>query len=229
MKNNIITDLINLAFPNCCYHCNRYIENEKYICTKCFNSLDKTNYHKNPKTNELYQFIKRYVKIKNAFSLYYFRDFGVLQTLIHNLKYYNKKNIGTWLGEIYGQILVEETNFNFDLIIPIPLHKKRELKRGYNQSEIIANGLNKYLQNKVLTSAVCRIKNTDSQTTKDKEKRRIDLLNAFEIIDKNILENKHILLVDDIITTGSTIIECASTIKKSINCEITICSIGKTI
>ena len=229
MSTSIFTDFINLTFPNCCFHCNRYIEEEKYICKKCFNLLDKTEYHKNSKTNELYQFVKKYIKIENAFSLYYYRDFGVLQTLMHQLKYYNKKNIGIWLGEIYGKTLIEETNFNFDLIIPIPLHKKRKIERGYNQSEMIVKGLNKYLNCEISTSAVCRITNTISQTTKKRNERRIDLKGAFEVYNKNILENKHILLVDDIITTCSTIIECAETIKKSVKCKISICSIGRTM
>lgn len=224
----ILNDLFNLIFPNCCYTCGEILDNCKYICSKCFKNIQQTNYHKNPRSNELFAFFYKYFEIEGAFSMFYYEKSDILANLIHRLKYNNKKNIGIWLGELYGKILKKDFKHNFDYIIPVPLHKSKERQRGYNQSKMIAIGLNKYISGCINECSLIKVKKTNSQTLKGKRKRRTDIIDTFKLINAELLCGKKILLVDDIITSGSTMQECIKTIKETIDCKITICSIGRT-
>ncbi len=223
----ILYDLINLAFPSCCYYCDNTLETELYVCNRCLGNIKKTNYHQIPKRNELYTLLND-PEINGAFSMYYYEESGILQRLIYKLKYNHKKNIGIWMGEIYGKILQREYICNFDYIIPVPLHKSKESLRGYNQSKMIAIGLNKYISGCINDNSLIKIRDTASQTLKNKNKRRTDIIGSFRLMNAELLNNKNILLVDDIITSGSTILECIKTIKEGVNCNITVCSIGRT-
>lgn len=222
-------DFFNLILPNSCLSCDKILdEEEKYLCDKCFLELKLTNYHLD-KYNELYVKLFKKTDIKMAFSyLFYIKD-NPIQELIHSMKYKNRSKIALYLGELYGKILRIDLDFiHFDLIIPIPLHNNRKKTRGYNQSEYICLGLNKYLNSIVDTKSVIRKKNTNSLTLKGSEDREKEIKNAFEILKPENLKDKNILLVDDIITTGSTISECANEIKKNVSCNIYVCSIART-
>ena len=175
----IFNDLLNLIFPSCCYNCDEIIRENKYICQNCFQKIKETNYHKSSKSNELYVKLYKNFDIEGAFSMYYYEEGSALKTLIHYLKYKNKKNIGIWLGEIYGKILKENNEYNFEYIIPVPLHKNKEQSRGYNQSKMIAKGLNKHIPGVVSDELLIKIKDTEPQTTKNKEKRRQDIIKSF--------------------------------------------------
>jgi len=225
-----IEDFFNLILPNSCISCNKLLEKEeRYICNKCFLQLKLTDYHLD-KCNELYVKLFKKTDIKMAFSyLFYVKD-NPIQELIHSMKYKNRYKIAIYLGELYGKILKIDLNYiHFDLIIPIPLHNNRKKTRGYNQAEYICEGLNKYLNSTIDTKSIIRKKNTNSLTLKDSEDREKEIKNAFEILKPENLKDKNILLVDDIITTGSTISECANEIKKNVPCNIYVCSIARTM
>ena len=225
-----IEDFFYLIIPNSCLNCDKLLEkDEKYICNRCFLELKLTNYHLD-KNNELFRSLYKKSDIKMAFSYIFYINDNPIQKIIHFLKYKNRYKIGIYLGELYGKILKVDLNYiHFDLIIPIPLYKNRKIKRGYNQSEYICYGLNKYLNSNIDTKSIIRIKDTGSLTKKNSKERKKAIKDAFKIVNKENLENKNILLVDDIITTGSTIIECIQEIKNNVKCNIYVCSIGRTL
>lgn len=227
----LINDFLNLLIPNCCIYCEEVIDDRnKILCEKCFQSIPRTYHVNTPKFNDLYNYLYRLVDVEYAFSMFYFNTDTPIRILIHYLKYKKHKEVGIFLGEMYGREILNNTKIKneFDVIIPIPLHKKRFKERGYNQSEMFAIGLSKILNIPVNTTNVIRIKNTLSQTQKESYDRKFDMKDAFAVINPADLNKKHILLVDDLITTGSTIVSCAREIKKNCKCKISICSIAKT-
>ena len=205
----LINDFLNLLIPNCCIYCEEVIDDRsKILCEKCFKKIPRTYHVNTPKFNDLYNYLYRLVDVE----------------------YKKHKEVGIFLGEMYGREILNNTKIKneFDVIIPIPLHKKRFKERGYNQSEMFAIGLSKILNIPVNTTNVIRIKNTLSQTQKESYDRKFDMKDAFAVINPADLNKKHILLVDDLITTGSTIVSCAREIKKNCKCKISICSIART-
>ena len=227
----LINDFLNLLIPNCCIYCEEVIDDRsKILCEKCFKSIPRTDHVNTPKFNNLYNYLYKSVDIEYAFSMFYFYTDTPIRILIHYLKYKKHKEVGIFLGEMYGREILNNTKIKneFDVIIPIPLHKKRFKERGYNQSEMFAIGLSKILNIPVNTTNVIRIKNTLSQTQKESYDRKFDMKDAFAVINPADLNKKHILLVDDLITKGATIVSCAREIKKNCKCKISICSIAKT-
>ena len=223
-------DLLNLIFPNCCVHCNSIIGNRKaYLCDECKKKIQYKDYHLYPNNNELFYELYKQTHINMAFAMCLFVNYGPVQSLMHYLKYKGCTDIGMRLGEVYGQMLQESLTKKFDIIVPIPLHSIRLKQRGYNQSDFIARGMNKYLHTPIDTTSVIRCKNTKSQTTKGKYDRILDMRDAFKVVDPAALKNKRILVVDDIITTGATITSCAKTIKNSCSCHVSVCAIAKTM
>ncbi|MDR0385026.1 MAG: ComF family protein, partial [Prevotellaceae bacterium] len=168
------------------------------------------------------------VDIKRACSLFYFRKGSDYRPLIHKLKYKGKYNIGLRLGEELG-IYLEQSPLYSDLsmIVPVPLHPAKERQRGYNQSEAIASGISNITKLPVESRNLIRTKYTDTQTLKNAAERHENVQSVFDVRNKNSLNGQHILLIDDIITTGSTIESCVSTILKSgCSCKISVASIG---
>jgi ComF family protein len=148
--------------------------------------------------------------------------------LLHNLKYKRQQNMGIFLGETFAAELLKSGFLDgIDAIVPVPLHNKRERNRGYNQSQIIAQGIANISKIEVLDSAVIRTVNTQTQTKKSKEERKQNVANIFEVANLDQLQGKHILILDDVITTGATCISCAETIlEQGFVKEISIASIG---
>lgn len=149
------------------------------------------------------------------------------QKLLHELKYKGNEELATFLGEIYAERIKKTIeNHRIDSIVAIPLHNSKLRKRGYNQSLAFANGLSNHLQIDNLSEALVRTKATDTQTKKSRTERWKNVSSIFKVEDGSVFENRHILLVDDVITTGATIESCAREIIKSSNCTISIASIA---
>lgn len=144
------------------------------------------------------------VKIEHAAAFLYFEKESKFQNIFHELKYNGKKELGIFLGNLYGRKLVESRFNSVDLILPVPLHKTRRNKRGYNQSELIALGISECIKKPVDTNSVMRTKATKTQTSRSRYERWLNVEGIFKCVDKSLLENKHVLVIDDIITTGAT-------------------------
>ena len=205
-----ITDFLNLFFPNLCQACGQsLVKDENIICLSCLYKLPKTNFHMHQE-NPISQIFWGRVNINTATSFLFFNKGGIVQKLIHQFKYKGDTKTGRYLGELLGGDLKKSSLFSdIDLIVPVPLHQKKLHKRGYNQSEIIAEGLGKAMQLPLDTSSFIRLEHTETQTKKERYTRWENVKNKFGVINPKKLEGKHILLVDDVLTTGATLESCA--------------------
>ncbi|MDP4292790.1 MAG: phosphoribosyltransferase family protein, partial [Bacteroidota bacterium] len=157
----------------------------------------------------------------------YFNKGSKVQHLIHRFKYKGRHQIGTYLGRVYGHELAQSVPYNtVDMIIPVPLFKKKQKKRGYNQSEIFARGLAEALHVPVETNLLFRIRESESQTRKTREERWENVKEIFSVPHPEHLEDKHILLVDDVMTTGATLEACAASLMKDSNVRISVVTIA---
>lgn len=207
----LAADLFQLLFPNLCNACAQpLLKTEKLLCLTCRFDLPYTDFHlfaDNPVAKQLWG----RMPCANAMAMLYFRKGSRVQRILHNLKYRGKPELGYLLGEMLGErILLSTPYWKIDLIMPVPLHRKRERSRGYNQSLCIAEGLGATLQLSVCKNVLVKTKATSSQTKKGRFSRYENLKSAFTVQDDLTLAGKNILLVDDVITTGSTLEACAT-------------------
>lgn len=206
-------DLINLLFPELCNGCGKLLyHGEKDICTKCLYDLPYTDFHlykENPVAKQLWGRLP----INAAMAMLYFKKGTKVQNLMHSLKYNSKTDVGITLGELMAKRLKESEFYqNIDVIIPVPLHQKKLRLRGYNQSEYIATGLAQELDIPFSSKNLLRKKSTESQTKKARYTRFENMQDVFEIKNVNELKDKHVLLIDDVVTTGATLEACGNTL-----------------
>lgn len=209
----MFNNLINLFFPKVCYACHNLLsDNENGICTVCRHELPVTNYHLEDENPVLKTFYGR-VKLEHAASLLLFYKKGMVQQLLHNLKYRGHEKIGTLLGQWLGHELEKSKQFNdIEVVIPVPLHKSKLRKRGYNQVTKFAQELAASLDAEYIDNVLVKSTPTKTQVFK-KRFARWDASNAvFTLQNAELIQGKHILLVDDIITTGATIESCVNTL-----------------
>lgn len=224
---NLFDDFISLFFPRTCYACgNSLFQNEKIICTSCLLHLPKTNFHKTSENPVSKVFWGR-VNLTTATSMYFYRKGGKVQHLIHQLKYKGHKEIGIFLGEIYGSQLKESALYNdIDLIIPIPLHQSKLKKRGFNQAELFARGLAQSMQKEMDLKSLVRQIATSTQTKKTRYKRWENVSEIFKLEIPENINGKKILVVDDVITTGATMEAFIQCIQKAENVQVCAVSIA---
>jgi ComF family protein len=222
--------LINLLFPKLCSGCNALLLNhEKIICAECIHHLPLTQHHilkHNDTTKKFYGIIP----IEFSSSMLYFHNKGIVQNLIHNLKYKKHQEIGTLLGKWYSKDLNNVTVLkSVSEIIPVPLHKKKLGERGYNQITTFCEALSKELQIPFNPDLLYRSRYSKTQTKKNRESRK-EVTNA--LFDVNFSEsdcNKHFLLVDDVMTSGATLEACAKALLKIPNSKVSIVTIAYTL
>jgi len=207
---NIISDFLSLFYPKLCLLCKtNLLKKESCLCTSCLYKLPKTDCF-NQRENKVSQLFWGRVKIINAAALFQFSKGGSVQELMRQLKYDGNKKVGVFLGEELAYALQDSNYFkNITLIVPVPLHPKKQKLRGYNQCHSIAKGLKQVLQIPINKTALIRTENTDSQTRKKRYSRWENMANSFMVCHSGDFMNQHILLVDDVITTGSTLEACA--------------------
>jgi ComF family protein len=201
-----LADFVSLLFPELCAACREsLVANEYLICTDCLYNLPFTNFHLFPDNIVAQQFWGK-IELEGAYSLYYFSKGGKIQNLMHQFKYGGVKQIGNLLGNIAGEQLIKNKVYNtIDMIIPVPLHKKRMIQRGFNQSLCFAEGLSEKLNAEVENNNLLRLTATETQTHKSRFARFENMQEVFTVKNSEKLINKHVLLVDDVITTGSTL------------------------
>ncbi len=227
IKRGYFQDFISLFFPELCVGCNKNLfKNEHIICTNCIYHLPYTNFHEDDKNKVAKQLWGRFPFVQ-AGAYLYFRKGSKVQNIMHQLKYNNKPETGFKMGELYGHSLKKSPNWQLpDMIIPVPLHPKKLKKRSYNQSEYIANGMASALEIPVLTHHLIRAADTSTQTRKSRFARYENLKEAFKIKNPEQFHQKHILLVDDVITTGATLESCSLVLLELENVKISIAAIA---
>jgi ComF family protein len=223
-----LSDFINLVYPQTCAVCDeKLVLGEKLLCAACLSDTPKTNYTDGI-DNPVAQMFWGRVELNKAAALFYFSKGSKYRKLLHKLKYKGQKDIGVALGRMLGQYLIELGFGPLDGIVPVPLHARRLRIRGYNQSACIADGLSGTMGVAVLNDAVERRLYNISQTDKGRLARWENVKGIFEVVNEEKLKNKHILLVDDVITTGATVEACATALKSVPGCEVSVCSLAFT-
>ena len=223
----IVNDLISLFYPRICAACTEpLVRNETLFCTTCRFELPRTHFHLD-ENNEVAQIFWGRVPVEFATAHFFFQKGGRVQELLHKLKYKGQKDIGIELGLMIGRDLEQSPFSEVDMIIPVPLHKSKKRKRGYNQSECIAIGLAKALGKPIDTSTLYRAIANPTQTRKHRFERWTNVENIFKLKLPESLANKHVLLVDDVVTTGATLEACAFTLLQGTNVKVSILAVAK--
>ncbi len=222
-----IHDFISLLYPKLCLACSDNLPPfDELICLKCQYQLPKTGYHltkENPFTEKFWG----RVPIQTGASMYYFTVGSRMQQLIHQLKYEHKPEIGYKLGKLYGLQLKKQPHFqHIDAVVPVPLHPKKRHIRGYNQAEAFGDGLAEGLEVSHYPNALYRKVFTETQTKKSREERLENVFQAFAVAQADRLKGQHILLVDDVLTTGATLEACATKILEIEGAKVSLATIA---
>jgi ComF family protein len=225
----MLKDFIALVFPHICASCGKSLyKNEHSICTFCAYHLPKTLYHKD-NANPVAKIFWGRINIFSAAAYYKFGKGSKVQHLIHQLKYKGMKEIGVSIGRLYGFDLKKAELFNtIDVIVPVPLHPKKKKKRGYNQSEAFADGLAQSLKVRTDFKTLYRGVDSQTQTRKSRFVRWQNVETIFQLREASHLQGKHILLVDDVITTGATLEACAQKLLSIPGTKVSIAAIAFT-
>lgn len=223
----MLKNLLNLFFPKVCYACSHLLtDNENHICTTCRHNLPVTDFHFENNNTVEKVFYGR-IKLEQATALLKFEKKGIVQQLLHNLKYRSHETISKVLGEWLGKELKDvEAYSTIDIVIPVPLHKNKLRKRGYNQVAKFGVEIAKALNAEYIDSVLVKTTATKTQVFKKRISRWNNSNEVFAIKNKVLIKGKHILLVDDIITTGATIESCVNILIKAEDVKISVATMA---
>ena len=226
----VVEELTHYFYPNRCAACRgKLLPKEMGVCLQCLYKLPKTNNF--DEVNNIGEvLLAGRFPFEGVASFAFFTKQGLLQSLIHDLKYNNKPFIGNLLGSLFGEDLIG-SNFlgPIDIIVTVPLHPKKLLIRGYNQAEAFAQGISKASSIPVSEGELIRVINNPTQTKRSKTQRWENVKGIFEVTSTDVFQNKHVLLVDDVITTGSTLEACANALLECSDVKISIATIGESL
>ncbi|MGQ8337348.1 ComF family protein [Sunxiuqinia sp. A32] len=216
-----------LFFPRVCVVCgNKLVSQEEFICLNCQLHLPRTNFH-NQTDNPMEQLFYGRGRVERATAFFEFQKGSDYQKILHHLKYRGMDKLGEYIGKLFASNLQGSKFVNdLNLILPVPLHPKKERKRGYNQSYHLSLGLSNSLGIPIDNSSLKRIVNTKTQTRKNRYERWRNVEGIFELVNPSELEDKHILLVDDVVTTGATLEACISAIHKKCDAKISLLTLA---
>lgn len=225
-----LNDFSHLFFPHICAGCGSdVLENDSLLCLKCFGQLPVTGFMQQP-GNPVEKIFYGRVPLQHAGSAFYFTKDSIMQNLVVELKYKGNREAGIYLGKLLGVQIAESNRFDdVDIIVPLPLNSKKEKKRGYNQAQVIAEGICAQWKKPIAGKAVARKLFTATQTQKGRIERWQTMQDVFEVRDAAMLEGKHILLVDDVITTGASIEACSTPILQVPGAKISVATVAYTI
>lgn len=223
------TDFLNLLFPQTCTACGEKLTKQEnpLICLLCEYNLPETQFETDPTQNEMAKHFWGRAPIQYAAAYLYFVKHGRTQNLLHALKYDSNKNIGEWLGKKFGEKLIQTPEFKqITALVPVPLHTQKQQQRGYNQAEIIAQGMAQSMQIPCC-NWLQRSTYTETQTKKSRSERVQNVESVFTIINPKEIENQHILLIDDVVTTGATLESAANLLLKNHpSCKVSVAAIA---
>jgi ComF family protein len=218
--------ILHLAFPHVCEGCcTENLQAEHLLCLRCLSSLPETNFHLHA-NNPIEKIFGGRIAVTSATAQYYFTKESMIQHLMHQFKYKNNKEVGIYLGKLMGWTMATSNRFSFiDALIPLPLHKSKEHKRGYNQAAVLCEGISSVLNKPVLKNVVIRPEQTETQTKKGRIQRWQNMEGKFQLNNSAAIEDKHVLLVDDVITTGATLEACGREIVKAKNVQLSMATL----
>lgn len=222
MINKVLKGILSFPLPDTCVSCDAVLDEEsRFICPDCRKKLVRFDEQHPWKAEEISLGV-----IDDSFSLYKFTEGTPVQSLLHSMKYEKIKSIGRMFGEEIAAHIAKITETKFDFAVPVPLHRAKERERTYNQSHFICRGIADKLDIKIRNKSIKRVRFTQTQTKLHKLERKENVLGAFCFREKFREEfaGKNIILADDVITTGATILECARVLKENGCGKIMLCS-----
>ncbi len=223
----LFTDLRRLFFPDLCVCCLQPTPSPtELLCIRCLVDLPHTNFQKDVENPFTERFFGRLI-LESGTALFHFEKKGRVQKVIHALKYGNRPDVGRLMGQMLGKTILGVPHFQgLDAIIPVPLHPMRQRKRGYNQSACLAEGISTVLKIPFYENALSRLENTTSQTNKSRLERFQNVESVFEVSEKMDLRNMHLLLVDDVLTTGATLEACGAVLLKEKGVRLSVATLA---
>jgi ComF family protein len=227
---DLLDDFSGLFFPRICFGCgNNLLRNERIICTECHFVIPKTNFHCQPE-NPVEKLFWGRCRIEKAAAYSFYNRGSRIRRLIHNLKYKGIKEIGYELGIIYGHSL-RSSGFtdNISFIMPVPLHPSKEKARGFNQSMVICEGMSEATGIPVLKDVLVRSSVSATQTKRSRYERWENVEGIFAVTNSSLIHGKHILLIDDVITTGSTIEACVNELSKTEGVKVSVAALAVAV
>jgi ComF family protein len=230
MLTSVLSDFSHLIFPHNCLGCGTDIlHNDAVLCAECFEKLPYTGFLQQP-GNPVEKIFYGRTKAEQSGSLLYFTKNSLVQRLVFALKYHGNKAAGFYLGKLLGLELLQSGRFeNVDAIIALPLNKKKEKIRGYNQAMVIAEGIQSEWGKPIIKNAVVRKLFTETQTKKGRTARWQNMKDVFEVNNAVEIQDKHLLLVDDVVTTGASLEACANAVLKIPGTIISFATVAYTI
>lgn len=227
---NWITRILDFISPRLCVVCGqRLAPTERSLCSVCLFHLPRTDFHQKPLDNPMAQLFWGLAPIEKAAALFYYHPHSETAQLVYRLKYNNRPDIGEDMGRVMANEL-QATDFfsDIDVLLPVPLASKRLRQRGYNQSEQLAKGISDITHLPIVTKVLRRKHFQQSQTTLNRWQRQENVEDTFWLKEGSQLQDKHVLLIDDICTTGATLISCANTLKDIEGIRISVLTLGFT-
>lgn len=223
-----IGSFVSLFFPHCCVVCGSLLaKGERCICTACNIRLPRTDYHLQ-KENPVEQMFWGKIALVKATSFFFYKKGSDFRRILHLLKYGGRKDVGEAMGRYMACELLPSGFFEgIDVIVPVPLHRKKQRMRGYNQSECIAQGISAVTQIPLDIKCISRNKNTATQTRKSTVERWDNVDSIFTLCDSHLLVGKHVLIVDDVLTTGATVVSCASAFNGVDGIRVSVLTLAK--
>lgn len=230
MKTSLWTRILDLISPRQCVICGERLSiTERAVCSSCYLHLPRTTYQFTPYDNPMTQLFWGLAPISRATALFFYEPHAEAAQLVYDLKYANRPDIGEDIGRMMAEEMQMADYFTgVDVIIPVPLSSKRKRQRGYNQSEMIARGICEMTHIPIITHALKRKHFHQSQTSLMRHQRQENVAEMFELRDAKDLNDKHILLVDDVCTTGATLTACANVLKDIPGIRISVLTLGFT-
>lgn len=223
----VLASFLDLAYPRACEVCGKsLVRYEKYLCTDCLSDFPFADCNFTAGESILNQF-EEDCRPARLFSLFYYNKYSSYKNLIYLLKYRSYRELGVYLGHMLGERIASDCQA--DCIIPVPLHRKRERQRGFNQAAEIAKGMNEVLRLELMEHVVERVKNNVSQTGKNAAERLENVENAFVLSSPEKIRGRHVLLVDDVITTGATIGACLRTLAAAEDVRFSLGCLARTV
>jgi ComF family protein len=222
-----VSDFLGLFFPNACCGCgNHLVKGEHILCLTCLHDMPYTDFHLQHDNVVAKRFWGR-VDVYSATSLLHFQKGNKVQQLVHQLKYNERDDVGVYLGEILGkQLKHADVYSDVALVVPVPLHWRKKLKRGYNQSACFAQGIAAEMGIETSSNLLQRATNTQTQTKKTREERWLNVKDVFALSTPEKYQGQHILLVDDVVTTGATLEACAQKLLQIPGVRVSIATIA---
>jgi ComF family protein len=224
----VFLDFAELIYPNLCRCCfeNSITKGDNYFCISCHSKMPFTNDIEKIDNDLMYHFYGR-VPIERATALLWYAEGGVVQQMIHNMKYKGIKEIGLQLGSVLGKKIFDAGLYkSIDLYIPVPMHYKKQMQRGFNQAELIAESVSAETNVPCLNNILVKEKETVTQTRKSRMERALNTSNVYNVSDATTIKGRHIMIIDDVVTTGATIEACARILIKNGASKISVACVA---